>query len=137
MTHTDEALKKAFEPVEVNQIILLSDGAPAKVQGQNQVPIPTGLILEMVKGLNRLRGVKINTFCFAVFTKMGGAEPLLDFGLIRCGRLSLARGRRRRTRRSFATAVRLAGEHRRRQQNQQNDSQHSSGWPKAHRSRSL
>ncbi len=78
MTHTDDALKEAFKPVEVNQIILLSDGQPAKVIGGQEQAIPTGPILEMVKGLNRLRGVKINTFGFAVF-QTNGQQPLLDF----------------------------------------------------------
>lgn len=80
MTHTDDALKKAFEPVEVNQIILLSDGAPMKMdKGGQQTPTPTGPILEMVKGLNRLRGVKINTFGFAVFETQQGMQGLLQF----------------------------------------------------------
>lgn len=79
-THTDDALKKAFEPLEVNQIIILSDGAPAKFTGGQQAqPTPTGPILEMVKGLNRLRGVKINTFCFKIFEGAGGGEELLKF----------------------------------------------------------
>ncbi len=80
-THTDEALVKAFESIEINTIVLLSDGAPTKYNAQtNQMePNPPEKILEQVKGLNRLRGVKIHTFCFKVFEKMGGAEPLLDF----------------------------------------------------------
>jgi hypothetical protein len=75
-TLTDEALEKAFELVEVNQIILLSDGQPARTVGDN---IPTGPILEKVRGMNRLRGVRINTFCFAVFQQSASEKPLLDF----------------------------------------------------------
>lgn len=81
MTHTDEALEKAFELLEVNTIVLLSDGAPMKVNKQTnqQEDIDPSEILAKVKGWNRLRGVKIHTFCFEVFTQMAGAEPLLDF----------------------------------------------------------
>ncbi|HVY60168.1 MAG TPA: VWA domain-containing protein [Planctomycetota bacterium] len=74
-TESEMALKKAFEAIEVNQIVFLSDGAPTKGQGLAD----TRALLDVIKGLNRLRGVKINTFCFAVFQRMGGAEPLLQF----------------------------------------------------------
>jgi hypothetical protein len=74
-TETENAMKKAFEPVEVNQIVFLSDGAPTKGQGMAD----TRALLDVIKGLNRLRGVKINTFCFAVFQREPGAEPLLRF----------------------------------------------------------
>ncbi len=33
----------------------------------------------MVRGLNRLRGVRINTFCFAVFQQNPAEAPLLQF----------------------------------------------------------
>jgi len=95
MTHTDDALKKAFETLEVNQIILLSDGAPAKVVNNQQVAVDTNEILKMVAGLNRLRGVKINTFCFAVFERMGAGELLKfmeDLAKQNGGKLSLVGG---------------------------------------------
>jgi hypothetical protein len=80
-THTDEALEKSFELLEVNTIVLLSDGAPAKFNKQTGQPenISPQEILDKVKGWNRVRGVKIHTFCFEVFKQMAGAEPLLDF----------------------------------------------------------
>lgn len=81
MTHTDDALKKAFDLIDVNTIVILSDGAPAKVdkKTQKQMQIDPNDILKKVQGWNRLRGVKIHTFCFEVFKNMQGAEPLLDF----------------------------------------------------------
>ncbi|MFC1708129.1 VWA domain-containing protein, partial [Planctomycetota bacterium] len=80
-THTDDALKKGFDVIEVNTIVLLSDGQPARMNAaKNGVdPIPAEEILKKVKGMNRLRGVKIHTFCFEVFKNDPGAQPLLDF----------------------------------------------------------
>jgi hypothetical protein len=78
-TSTELALKKAFEPVEVNQIILLSDGEPTQINGRQLAPAPPRPILDTVKGLNRLRGVKVNTFCFAVFQRQPGTKDLLGF----------------------------------------------------------
>lgn len=81
MTHTDESLQAAFDVLEVNTIILLSDGSPYRVNkqtNQGEVIPPQG-ILDKVKGMNRLRGVKIYTFCFEVFKNSPGAEPLLEF----------------------------------------------------------
>ena len=62
-------------------MVLLSDGAPFRANkqtGQGE-DIPAQEILDKVMGMNRLRGVKIHTYCFEVFKNMGGAEPLLDF----------------------------------------------------------
>ncbi|MFN0058930.1 MAG: hypothetical protein ACKVX7_10780 [Planctomycetota bacterium] len=62
-THTDEALRRAFDDTSVDTIILLSDGAPMK--SQNEGPeqlIPR--ILSDVKQLNRLRRVRIFTLGF-------------------------------------------------------------------------
>lgn len=62
-THTDEALQLAFKDPSIDTIILLSDGAPMKSRTENaQVLIPR--ILEEVRGLNRLRKVRIHTFGF-------------------------------------------------------------------------
>ncbi|GIW72490.1 MAG: hypothetical protein KatS3mg102_2032 [Planctomycetota bacterium] len=80
-THTDDALEKAFEVLEVNTIVLLSDGAPARInQQQTGVdPIDPEEILQKVAGWNRLRGAKIYTFCFEVFKNNPAEQPLLDF----------------------------------------------------------
>lgn len=75
LTHTDEAIEKCFELLEVNTIVLLSDGAPFK---EPPAQISGTEIIDKVKGLNRLRGVKIYTFCFEVFKSMN-AQELLDF----------------------------------------------------------
>ncbi len=76
-TGTEDAMKLAFENIEINTIVLLSDGAPTDKTGQQLAP--PGPILEKIKGWNRLRGVKIHTFCFEIFKKTPGAEPLLQF----------------------------------------------------------
>ncbi|MHC4829847.1 MAG: VWA domain-containing protein [Planctomycetota bacterium] len=80
-TQTDDALEKSFELISVNTIVLLSDGAPSRLDKQSNsiVEIPAQEILDKVKGMNRLRGVKIHTFCFEVFKQSPGAEPLLEF----------------------------------------------------------
>ncbi|MGE3166453.1 MAG: VWA domain-containing protein [Planctomycetota bacterium] len=62
-THTDEALRKAFQDPEVDTMILLSDGAPMKSREETAtVLVPR--ILEEAKELNRLRKVRIFTFGF-------------------------------------------------------------------------
>ena len=80
-THTDDALKKAFDVLEVNTIVLLSDGAPTHInQQQTGVdPVDPQKILDLVRGMNRLRNAKIYTFCFEVFKKDPAAQPLLKF----------------------------------------------------------
>lgn len=62
-THTDEALRLAFQDPEVDTVILLSDGAPMKSREEDdKVLIPR--ILDEARELNRLRKVKIFTFGF-------------------------------------------------------------------------
>lgn len=81
-THTDEALKEAFRNLQINTIVLLSDGAPMRGKPndpQSGAPIPPEEIYELVRGLNRLRGVKIHTFCFKVFEGNPQMQPFLDF----------------------------------------------------------
>ncbi|MCI0650555.1 MAG: hypothetical protein L0Z55_01580 [Planctomycetes bacterium] len=62
-THTDEAMRAAFEDPNVDTIILLSDGAPmrSREEGPAQL-IPR--ILDDVRSLNRLRKVRIYCFGF-------------------------------------------------------------------------
>jgi uncharacterized protein YegL len=59
-THTDDALKAAFNDPEVDTIYLLSDGQPFKAG----TPVDVEPILEWVKSNNRFRKVIINTFGF-------------------------------------------------------------------------
>ena len=60
-THTDDALKKAFENQEFDTMFLLSDGQPFR----NGQMVPVDPILEWVRNANRQRKVKIFTFGFA------------------------------------------------------------------------
>lgn len=91
-TETDTALEEAFKSLEMNTIVLLSDGQPVRAVGGPGggggggrggpggpgggrgggmgVPIEPQTILDKVKVWNRLRGVKIHTFCFKVFDDM-------------------------------------------------------------------
>jgi hypothetical protein len=80
-THTDDALKKSFDVIEVNTIVLLSDGAPSRINaaGTGVDPINPQEILDKVKAMNRLRNAKIYTFCFEVFKNNPQFEPLLKF----------------------------------------------------------
>lgn len=59
-THTDDALKKAFEDEEFDTMFLLSDGQPFR----NGQMVPVEPILEWVRNANRQRKVKIFTFGF-------------------------------------------------------------------------
>jgi Mg-chelatase subunit ChlD len=80
-THTDDALKEAFANIDVNTIVLLSDGAPARanMKAGTTEPIDPKKVLELAAGLNRLRNVKIHTFCFKVFENMPGMAECLQF----------------------------------------------------------
>ncbi len=62
-THTDEALERAFADLNVDTIVLLSDGAPMK-QGATDAPRLIKDILKWVKNHNASRKVRINTFGF-------------------------------------------------------------------------
>ncbi len=74
LTHTDDAIEKAFQDIRVDTIILLSDGVPAKQNQQNpQVLIEK--ILKWVKDNNSSRKIKIDTFGF----EGGGAGGLGGF----------------------------------------------------------
>jgi hypothetical protein len=100
-TETDKALKECFENIDVNTIVLLSDGQPTRGRGPGGPGGPGGRrgpgggrrggggggeidpqeILDKVKVWNRLRGVKIHTFCFKVFDDMvGGGGGRGGFG---------------------------------------------------------
>jgi hypothetical protein len=70
-THTDDALKEAFANLDVNTIVLLSDGQPVRaLKNGGGEPIDEKKILEQVQAWNRLRNVKIHTFGFKVFETM-------------------------------------------------------------------
>jgi hypothetical protein len=70
-THTDDALKKAFENQEFDTLFFLSDGQPFK----NRQLLPVEPILEWVRNANRQRKVKIFTFGFeGVKTKPGATN---------------------------------------------------------------
>ncbi len=69
LTHTDEALEKAFQDPAIDTIVLLSDGAPFKGnQGGGDLQKK---ILERVKDLNAGRKLRIDTFGF----EGGGKYP--------------------------------------------------------------
>lgn len=70
-THTDDALKEAFANLDVNTIILLSDGQPVRaLKNGGGEPIDEQKIVEQVRAWNRLRNVKIHTFGFKAFETM-------------------------------------------------------------------
>ncbi|MCZ6602843.1 MAG: HEAT repeat domain-containing protein [Planctomycetota bacterium] len=60
-TATDDALREGFLFKEANTIVLLSDGVPAKANGDNPT---SGEIIEMVRRRNRFRKARIYTFGF-------------------------------------------------------------------------
>ncbi len=60
-THTDEAMRAAFQDKSIDTIMLLSDGAPVH-DGSQENLIPR--ILDDVRKMNRVRKVKIYTFGF-------------------------------------------------------------------------
>ncbi len=62
LTHTDDALEKAFEDPNIDTLVLLSDGAPMK-QGTSPFNLQDK-ILSRVKDLNSSRKVRIDTFGF-------------------------------------------------------------------------
>ncbi len=103
-TETDRALEESFANTDVNTIVLLSDGQPTRAnrpagggpgggpggggggrgRGFGGEEIDPQEILDKVKVWNRLRGVKIHTFCFKVFDELSpsrGFDPqkCLDF----------------------------------------------------------
>ena len=63
-THTDEALKQAFEDVRVDTIVFLSDGAPAKTGADGEEQRIIDDTLEWFRDTNAVRKVRINTFGF-------------------------------------------------------------------------
>ncbi len=83
-THTDEAIKAAFEDFSVDTIVLLTDGAPAKVVNGRQRPgNPMGLmkrILKYVKNVNAGRRVVIETFGFTGHGESPSSHPQTPAG---------------------------------------------------------
>lgn len=63
-THTDKALRTAFDDKNIDSIILLSDGAPTHGQRGASGGELVQSILDEVRKLNRLRRLKIFTFGF-------------------------------------------------------------------------
>ena len=63
-THTDEALKRSFEDVTVDTIILLSDGAPLKVRREGHSEKLIKEILTWFRDINSSRKVRVDTFGF-------------------------------------------------------------------------
>ena len=61
-THTDDALKRAFEDAEADTIVLLSDGAPTRVDFPSDYLITR--ILKNISNQNAARKLRINTFGF-------------------------------------------------------------------------
>lgn len=61
-THTDDALKQAFDDLGVDTIVLLTDGAPTKQNAHTMKLIED--ILEWVADTNAARKVRIDTFGF-------------------------------------------------------------------------
>jgi hypothetical protein len=62
LTHTDEAIEKAFEDLTADTIVLLSDGAPAKMNAAGTDLIEK--IHKRVQDLNASRKLRIDTFGF-------------------------------------------------------------------------
>ncbi len=62
-THTDDALKEAFENKEADTIVLLTDGAPVHT-GYSESAGLISKILDFVRNTNRSRKVVIHTFGF-------------------------------------------------------------------------
>lgn len=92
LTHTDDALKKAFEDRTIDTIVLLSDGAPTK-QNQDSNALMDRIIKD-VERWNKLRKIKIYTFGFDGQGKLppsrgggnaggpgggAGSNPLVEF----------------------------------------------------------
>lgn len=77
LTHTDEALEKAFQDMGIDTIVLLSDGAPMRQDNPNSTELQEK-ILKRVKDLNASRKVRIDTFGFeddGKYPKHVGAPP--------------------------------------------------------------
>ena len=79
-THTDEALHAAFSIKDVDNIILLSDGAPYKLEHGETVSVKfIQEILEWVRKENRFRKVRIDTFGFEEVADEEDGEILVKF----------------------------------------------------------
>ncbi len=79
-THTDEALQAAFSIKDVDNIILLSDGAPYKLEHGETVSVKfIQEILEWVREENRFRKVRIDTFGFEEVAQEEDGEILVEF----------------------------------------------------------
>jgi|GEM_PF-3481840 len=79
-THTDEALKAAFDIDDIDSIYLLSDGAPYKAEHGSTLSISfIEGIIEWVAKSNRFKRVRIHTFGFEEMAKEDGAEICVDF----------------------------------------------------------
>jgi len=63
MTHTDEAVKRAFEDRDVDTIVLLSDGVPMKATSSDVMALMEE-ILKWVRDHNASRKIRIKTFGF-------------------------------------------------------------------------
>lgn len=63
-TFTFNALKAAFEIEGIDTIVLLSDGVPTEFNRKTKGEMSTDEILEEVRGLNRFRRLRIDTFGF-------------------------------------------------------------------------
>lgn len=79
-THTDEALQAAFAVKDVDNIILLSDGAPYKLEHGETISVKfIQGIIKWVRKENRFRKVRIDTFGFEEVLKEEDGKILLDF----------------------------------------------------------
>ena len=79
-THTDEALQAAFLIEDVDNIILLSDGAPYKLEHGETVSVKfIQDIVAWVRKTNRFRKVRIDTFGFEEVLQEEDGEILVDF----------------------------------------------------------
>ncbi|MCA8961476.1 MAG: VWA domain-containing protein [Planctomycetes bacterium] len=74
LTHTDEAMQRAFKNKQIDTIMLLTDGAPAK-RNQQDFRALTQQILQDVARMNKIRKVKIFTFGFEGPGKLPPNEP--------------------------------------------------------------
>lgn len=63
-TFTFNALRSAFEIEGIDTIVLLSDGVPTEMDRKAGTEMTTDKILEEIRGLNRFRRLRIDTFGF-------------------------------------------------------------------------
>ncbi len=78
-THTDEALKEAFENKEADTMVLLSDGAPTHTGNYSDTSGLISNVFDFVRNANRSRKAVIDTFGFESVDTLPKGQECLDF----------------------------------------------------------